>query len=91
MLALRTDMGVDLAALPRAYADGVGEAAAAACADAAREMPDGWAEMRGNVLRLTDPEGLLFSNDAISTIFARLDERVEERDGAAAALTSGRR
>ena len=40
----------------------------------------------GSVLRLTDPEGLLFSNDAISTIFARLDERVEERDGAAAAL-----
>ena len=86
MLALRTDMGVDLAALPRAYADGVGEAAAAACADAVREMPDGWFEKRGSVLRLTDPEGLLFSNDAISTIFARIDERVEERDGAAAAL-----
>ena len=26
---------------------------------------------------LADPEGLLFSNDAISTTFARLDERLE--------------
>ena len=28
-------------------------------------------------LRLSDPEGLLFSNDAISTVFARLEERLE--------------
>ena len=90
MLALRTDVGVDLSALDAAYPGGVGEAAATACADAAGEMPPGWIEMRGDVLRLTDPEGLLFSNDAISTIFARIDERVGERsvvgarDGAAA-------
>jgi len=29
---------------------------------------------------LRDPEGLLFSNDAISTVFARLDERLERDD-----------
>ena len=33
--------------------------------------------------RLSDPEGLLFSNEAISTVFARLDERLERSTGSA--------
>ena len=61
-----------------------GEHAAAADAGA----PTGETTPRGEAgggeggarrLRLRDPEGLLFSNDAISTVFARLDERLEAR------------
>ena len=132
MLALRTDVGVNTAAIAARFPrDGLGAAAAAACADAARELPAAWVEFeldhstseqtaddhadaggstggeqtsgehaaaadagaptgettpRGEAgggeggarrLRLRDPEGLLFSNDAISTVFARLDERLE--------------
>ena len=33
-------------------------------------------------LRLKNPEGLLFSNDAISTVFARLEERLEDAEQA---------
>ena len=133
MLALRTDVGVNTAAIAARFPrDGLGAAAAAACADAARELPAAWIEFevdhstsekaadahvagestsgeqtageqaaggdaraptgetvpRGEAtsgegaarrLRLRDPEGLLFSNDAISTVFARLDERLEAR------------
>ena len=49
------------------------------------ELPAAWVEeggedgAGGDVLRLSDPEGLLFSNDAISTCFARLEERLEAR------------
>ena len=122
MLALRTDVGVNTAAIAARFPrDGLGAAAAAACADAARELPAAWIEFDavdgvcdGNLtgdsdtgdnatggtatggtatgddaagggaleggarrLRLSDPEGLLFSNDAISTVFARLEERLE--------------
>ena len=34
----------------------------------------------GGRLVLTSPEGFLFSNEAISTVFARLDETWEARD-----------
>ena len=143
MLALRTDVGVNTAAIAARFPrDGLGAAAAAACADAARELPAAWVEFEaaeaepdattatgGNApgenatgenatgenvagenvagenvageratasealkggarrLRLSDPEGLLFSNDAISTVFARLEERLEataRRDARAA-------
>ena len=107
MLALRTDVGVNTAAIAARFPrDGLGAAAAAACADAARELPAAWVEfeaadaerddtlsgdnatgdnatggeaLEGGArrLRLSDPEGLLFSNDAISTVFARLEERLE--------------
>ena len=122
MLALRTDVGVNTAAIAARFPrDGLGAAAAAACADAARELPAAWIEfdavddvcddnltgdsetgdnatgdhptggtatgddaaggraLEGGArrLRLSDPEGLLFSNDAISTVFARLEERLE--------------
>ena len=122
MLALRTDVGVNTAAIAARFPrDGLGAAAAAACADAARELPAAWVEfdaaddvcddnltcdsetgdnatgdhatggtatgddtagggaVEGGArrLRLSDPEGLLFSNDAISTVFARLEERLE--------------
>jgi len=89
MLALRTDAGVSARELRAAYPGALGAAAADACADTAREVPAAWlAPPRdgdagdgdaGDVLRLSDPEGLLFSNDAISTCFARLEERLEAR------------
>ena len=85
MLALRTDGGISAAELERDYPGGLGTAAAAACADAARELPPEWVApvgaadggAQGDTLRLSDPEGLLFSNDAIATVFARLEERLE--------------
>ena len=61
-----------------------------ACHDAASELPSEWLSTKCNAVdsnstdgapvafALSDPEGLLFSNDAIATVFARLDERLEE-------------
>ena len=83
MLALRTDAGVDGAQLAARYPrNQLGAAAAAACADAAAELPDEWVSYEAQTLRLKNPEGLLFSNDAISTVFARLEERLEDAEQA---------
>ena len=111
MLALRTREGIEMAELRDTYGEELGEAAAAACRAAAKELPSEWVaeapyaseggggggggggavkasgrEASGRAsgrFALADPEGLLFSNDAISTTFARLDERLErlERQG----------
>ena len=82
MLALRTREGIPFAELTERYGDALGVAARQACRDAAAELPAEWiatglAEAEAPRLALADPEGLLFSNDAISTVFARLDERLE--------------
>jgi putative oxygen-independent coproporphyrinogen III oxidase len=90
MLALRTREGIELAELRDNYGEALGEAAAMACHDAASELPSEWLSTKCNAVdsnstdgapvafALSDPEGLLFSNDAIATVFARLDERLEE-------------
>jgi len=120
MLALRTDAGVSFDELHRSYSDsGLGAIAAAACLDAASELPSTWVSIdtvsktghlsespdqdsirvdahheikatfdlrhqqksfagAGQHMRLTQPEGFLFSNEAISTIFARIDDYVEK-------------
>jgi len=90
MLGLRTREGIALPELTRDFGDELGGAAAAACRDAAAELPSGWFELGDDdddddtrsaagdgAVRLSDPEGLLFSNDAIATVFARLDERLD--------------
>eukprot|EP00908_Phaeocystis_cordata_P015698 Transcript_26879.p1 GENE.Transcript_26879~~Transcript_26879.p1 ORF type:complete len:488 (-),score=161.47 Transcript_26879:61-1440(-) len=83
MLALRTDAGVDGAQLAARYPrNQLGATAAAACADAAAELPAEWVSYEAQTLRLKNPEGLLFSNDAISTVFARLEERLEDAEQA---------
>lgn len=85
MLALRTDAGISASELRAAYPGALGAAAAEAVEEARVELPAAWVEeggedgAGGDVLRLSDPEGLLFSNDAISTCFARLEERLEAR------------
>ena len=85
MLQLRTREGVDLNDVRARFGDELGEAAAGACADAAAELPSEWTRLEpGRHLALSDPEGLLFSNEAIATVFARLDERSppeEDEDG----------
>ena len=105
---MRTREGIEMAELRDTYGEELGEAAAAACRAAAKELPSEWVaeapyasegggggggavkasgrEASGRAsgrFALADPEGLLFSNDAISTTFARLDERLErlERQG----------
>mmetsp|Transcript_45647 Transcript_45647/g.142823 ORF Transcript_45647/g.142823 Transcript_45647/m.142823 type:complete len:177 (-) Transcript_45647:78-608(-) len=47
------------------------------------------AALRCRRFALRDPEGLLFSNDAISTVFARLDERLERDDVGGGGLGGG--
>ena len=42
------------------------------------ELSGEWVELDEGRMRLRDPEGLLFSNEAIATVFARLDERLEK-------------
>ena len=60
------------------FGEELGGAAASACEDAAAELPADWIDTSGrDALRLSDPEGMLFSNDAIATVFARLDERLD--------------
>jgi len=80
MLALRTSDGLDLTALAASHGAGLVrralpalEAAAARglaelrpARDAASPLPYEWA-------RLTDPRGLMMSNDVISDVFALLD------------------
>mmetsp|Transcript_13517 Transcript_13517/g.26327 ORF Transcript_13517/g.26327 Transcript_13517/m.26327 type:complete len:422 (+) Transcript_13517:94-1359(+) len=86
MLALRTDAGIDVPALRSSGVNGA--AAASGCLEAAAELPPAWVEClkdsKGETrqIRLSDPEGLLFSNDAIATFLARVDERVEDECGA---------
>ena len=107
MLALRTDAGVNFDELRREYPQSdLGAKAAAACIEAANELPAEWVRVEpesegaalpstaleldasdcvglGHRLRLTQPEGFLFSNEAISTVFARLSDAVEdESEGA---------
>jgi hypothetical protein len=63
------------AAKPAMIGSSEATSAAAACADAAAELPSAWTRLEpGRALALQDPEGFLFSNDAIATVFARLDE-----------------
>ena len=119
MLALRTTDGLTTAELSETYGERLATAAAAACADAAAELPAEWIRSTSHVdalrgaagelklstvdrgsaetvatgeatgtatlghLALSDPDGLLFSNEAIATVFARLDERLEAQAGAA--------
>lgn len=85
MLALRTDGGVDLSAIRGAYTESrgglsLGAAAAEACTAAARALPHEWLELEDDTVRLSDPEGLLFSNSAISSILAELEDRWEDED-----------
>jgi oxygen-independent coproporphyrinogen-3 oxidase len=88
MLALRTSDGLDLAALAREHGPG---RAAAALPALERARAAGLAELRpspvaaagGSALpydwaRLTDPAGLMLSNDVISDVFALLDDDEEE-------------
>lgn len=83
MLRLRTRDGCDFDALRERFGEQLGGAAARACADAAAETPAERVRLEpGARLALTAPEGFLFSNDVIATVFARLDERLD--DGAAA-------
>ena len=90
MLALRTREGIDLSELRENYGDALGEAAAMACRDAAAELPSEWLSSKcsttpegaASAFALSDPEGLLFSNEAIATVFARLDERLEDESSA---------
>jgi oxygen-independent coproporphyrinogen-3 oxidase len=75
MLQLRTLEGIDFEEVRARFGAELGEAAAAACAEAAAELPSAWTRLEpGRALALQDPEGFLFSNDAIATVFARLDE-----------------
>ena len=62
------------------FGDELGGAAAAACEDAAKELPPAWVRHTPGGFALTEPEGFLFSNDAIATVFARLDERLGESE-----------
>ena len=81
MLALRTADGVDLARLAHAYPnEGLGEAAASACVRAAHARAE-WLVLEPDEshLRLSDPQGMLFSNDAIAHVFAALDDCLSER------------
>ena len=82
MLALRTTEGVSLAHMSDEFGPSLGQAALDACAAAATELPSEWIDTAGAPARfaLSEPEGLLFSNDAISTVFARLDEALGEED-----------
>jgi len=71
MLALRTSDGVDVDAL-RAEGE-IGAQAAIACLRAMQSIPKEWFDYTESRFKLTDPEGLLFSNTAIATVFAKLD------------------
>jgi hypothetical protein len=85
MLALRTREGIGESELTATFGAELAAAAAAACRDAAAELPRGWvahSDAEPHRFALSDPDGLLFSNEAISTVFARLDERLDA-DGAA--------
>ena len=77
MLQLRTREGCDFRDLRARFGESLGSAAAAACVDAASELSSDWARLEpGRALALLEPDGFLFSNDAISTVLARLDERL---------------
>lgn len=80
MLALRTREGVREEELAATFGPELAAAAAAACRDAADELPRDWvasSEVGTHGFALAVPDGLLFSNEAISTVFARLDERLD--------------
>ena len=70
--------GCSFEELRNQFGDELGNAATIACTKAAEELPQDWIhydEARA-LLRLKGPEGFLFSNDAIATVFARLDEQL---------------
>ena len=81
MLALRTRDGASEGELAERFGPRLAAATAAACRDAADELPDEWiADASDGRFALTDPDGFLFSNEAISTVFARLDERLDNEE-----------
>lgn len=92
MLALRTDEGIDVDSTAAAYGrDGLGEIIANGCVEAASEIPASWLDASNavqangyGVLRLSDPEGFLFSNEAIAILFAKIDVRLEAARGLSA-------
>ena len=79
MLALRTREGVSEAELTEAFGGDLARAAAEACREATEELPAEWMSSSSEQGRfaLSDPEGLLFSNEVISSVFARLDDKLK--------------
>ena len=72
------------AELPREWVEEVDEVEDDDEAGDGKEGGEGSGKRRSSKpFRLSDPEGLLFSNEAISTVFARLDERLERSTGSA--------
>ena len=81
MLALRTRDGAAESDLVKDFGKPLASAAAAACRDAVAELPAEWiAETEEGRFALSDPDGLLFSNDAIATVFAKLDDYLGESE-----------
>ena len=64
------------AALTAAAGPRLAAAAVAACRDAAEELPGLFRPFNDGVWALTDPDGLLFSNEAIATVFACHERRL---------------
>ena len=71
LTALRTSDGVDLGRVRRVYG---ADAEACVRRGAADAVEANLATLHGDALRLTDPDGFLFSNFVISTIFAAFDD-----------------
>ena len=73
MLGLRTAEGVDLSRFAREFGSvNAGKAEGAVREHVRAERVEVLEEERGRVMRLTDPEGFLVSNDIISDIFVEL-------------------
>ena len=103
MLALRTREGLGEAELAATFGPRLARAAATAWREAAQELPAEWLAHRptdgqgqadaahggGARFALSDPEGLLFSNEAISTVFAKLEEQLEDIEGREQATGGG--
>ena len=70
-LEARTSAGLDLGRVRSVYGAGFEAAVERGAAEA---VGLGLATLADSQLRLTDPEGFLFSNYAISAVFAELDD-----------------
>ena len=71
LTGLRTSAGIDLKRIHDVY----GEAYEVAVRRGAREAVElGLAVVEGEVLRLTDPDGFLFSNYALAAVFAEVGD-----------------
>ena len=71
LTGLRTSAGIDLTRIHDVY----GEAYEAAVRRGAQEAIDlGLAVVEGEVLKLTDPDGFLFSNYALASIFGEVGD-----------------